>query len=326
MAKPMYQIVQMGENDLSAHTDIRVVSQRNKKLYPSTNLMLSEKDKYDTISLADYQGMYDLMKEWDSYDMVQFSLQWPEDKIISITRWFFEDAPEMPIVEYVVHSEGPDSEPQGQIYARQDVLATYKTFKAAREKAKLAPNVKATSDFIYDLFMHQDLSWEDVVNSFSYSMKVKSLLLNKTTKGVENFVRSKSTRNQVKFIIDTFAPEHKVNSMLTTTDYAIRCALNSLVDTIAEQAYGRVNDDTVTKVLSADVHLNSLGLVVSDNQERLKEELVYAVVKSDSLYLTFGALDLSDAINDLRIEFDLTDEEVTEKSVKVIKLIYPNLV
>lgn len=326
MAKTMYQIVQMGKNDLSAHPDTRVVSQRNKKFYPSTNLMLSEKDKYAVIPLADYQGMYDLMKEWDSYDMVQFSLQWPENKTISITRWFFEDAPEMPIVEYVVHSDGPDSEPQGQIYARQDVLATYKAFKAAREKAKLAPNVKATSDFIYDLFMNQDLTWEHIVDSCSSKMKLESLVLNKTIKGVDNFVRSKPTREQVKFIIDRFAPEHKVNSMKTTTSYAVRCALSSLVEAIAEQAYGQINDDTVTKVMSADVHLSSLGLVVSDNQEQLKEELVYAVVKSDSLYLTFGSLDLSDAINDLRTEFDLTDEEVTEESVKVIKLIYPNLV
>lgn len=321
--KPMYQIVQMAKDELSPKANVRVTSQRKQSIHPAVNLMLSEKDKYATADVETYQSVYEVVSAWDTFDMVQFTLQWPSGETITITRGFFFDVPEMPIVESVVSAKVGE-ESQGQIYVRQDILATYQAYQKA--SAKLSPNVRITNTFLYTLFMNQDLDWDDVLASYAGKLKLDSIVLNKSFKGVEHFVRNPSTRTQIKFITGKYMPGHKVASMKDSAALAIHCALNSLVDTIARQVYGTFNDETIAHVLNADVHLSSLGLVTEKNENGFEEEIVYAVVKDDKLYLAFGSLDMEDGINDLLVEFDLDDEDVTKDTVKTVKFIYPNLV
>lgn len=320
--KPVHQIVQMAENELTPKADVRVTSQRKQQLHPTVNLMLSEGDKYQKVDVETYQAVYELASGWDTFDMVQFSLQWPNGEVISITRGFLEDCPEMPLVESVVKTSGEDAE--GQMYARIDTLATHETYQKA--KRRQSPNVKATKEFLYNLFMHQDLDWGGVLSFYGGNLNLETILLTKTFKGVENYVRSPTTRAQVKFITSQFMPNHKVASMKDSAALAIQCALGSLVETIAKQVYGSKEDDAIENVLKADVHFTSLGLVTKTNEHQLDEELVYTFIKDNQLYLTFGALDQDDGINDLRVEFDLTDEEVTADTIKIVKFIYPNLV
>lgn len=320
--KPVYQIVQLAEDELTPKADVRVSSQRHQQIYPAVNLMLPEGDKYQKVDIETYQAVYELAYGWDTFDMAQFTLQWPNGETVSITRGFLEDCPEMPLVESVVKTSGEESE--GQIYVRLDTLATYETYQKA--KRRQSPNVKSTKEFLYNLFMHQDLDWCGVLNFYGGNRNLETIMLTKTFKGVENYVRSPTTRAQVKFITSQYLPDHKVASMKDSAAIAVQCALGSLVETIAHQVYGSKSDDSIENVLNADVHFTSLGLVTEQNEHQLDEELVYTFIKDNQLYLTFGSLDQDDGINDLRTEFDLTDEEVTADTIKIVKFIYPNLV
>lgn len=322
--KPQQQIVQMAENELSPKKSVRVTSHRKQSVHPEINLMLSEKDKYTKVDVDTYQRVFSVVSQWDTFDMATFTLQWPNGDNINITRTYL-GVYQMPITESVIKvNETDGSESSGQVYVRNDTLATYEAYELERKTC--LPNVHTPVSFVYGLFMRQDADWDDIIDSCASGVKLESLVLSKKERGVENFVREPGNREAVKFISENYLIGHVPVSIKTSTTMAATQALKSVAELIAVKVFGELSDESMEKVITANVHLSSVGLVTKTNKQGFEEELVYAVVKNDQLHLTFGSLDKEDGINDLTHEFDLRDEDVTEDTLKTVKIIYPNLV
>ncbi|CAL9980467.1 hypothetical protein VPHK449_0054 [Vibrio phage K449] len=322
--KPQKQIVQMAENELSPKRRVRVSSLHKQSVHPDINLMLSEKDKYTKVDIDTYQRVFTVVSGWNTFDMATFTLQWPNGDNINITRTYLGSY-QMPITESVIKvNETDGSESSGQVYVRNDTLATYEAFEIERKQC--LPNVHIPSHLVYNLFVNQDADWDDVLDSCASGVNLSSIVLSKLERGVDNFVRDTKVRETVKFIAENYLIGYTPTSVKTAAAKAITQGLKSIVETIAVQVFGELSDESIEKVLKADVHISSIALVTTENKQGFDEELVYAVVKNDQLHLIFGALDKEDGINDLTHEFDLYDEDVTEDKLKTVKIIYPNLV
>lgn len=320
--KPQQHIVQMDKDELSPKDNVRVVSLRKQSVKPVTHLMLSEKDKYTKVSVDTYQRVFDVVSAWDTFDMVSFTLQWPNAETISITRSFFCDAYEMPITESVIKLNGDET--SGQVYVRNDVLATYEAYETERKNS--TPNVCAPMSFIYQLFMSEDADWDDVVASCASGVNLASIVLNKEHNGMSNFVRGNKYREHLKFITKEYVVGPIPASLKEGAEIAVTKALKSIAEVIALQVYGELSDASMEKVICADVHFSSLGLVTEENKLGFHAENVYATIKNDQLHLVFGALDKEDGTYDMSHEFDLDDADVAGDKLKTVKLIYPNLV
>lgn len=314
--KAVHNIVSMAADQEIPNPDVRVTTSRKAEVYPALNLMLPEQDKYAAVDAGTYQDVYDLILDWDTIDVVTFTLQWSNDDSITITRAFLSDVYDMPMVESVIAIRGEDK--QGQMYVRQDTLATYKAFSS--DKRKNLPNIKTTHEFMYLLSMNQDLDWETILKSYSEQPEVKEVLLEKTDRAEERFILDHNNREELKFIVDNFGIKSESVSSRVLARHALRVALKSVVDAIGDQLYGK--DFDVDRIFNADVEFHSIGLVTNENKHGFPVEKVYAVDNGVKLHLVFGALDNADAVSSFVTNFDLGEEALKAHPVKEINFIY----
>ncbi|AHI61209.1 hypothetical protein vBVpaS1601_69 [Vibrio phage vB_VpaS_1601] len=317
--KVVHNIVEMRADQETPDLDVRVTTCRKNEVHPFVNLMLTEKDKYASVDVDTYQDVYDTALDWDTTDIVRFTLQWPNGDTVTITRAYLADVYDMPLVESVMASV--KGEVSGMTYVRQDTLATYKLY--ASDKRKNLPNIKTTESFMYLLSMQQDLDWETILKCYNEQPEVKEVLLEKTPRSEERFILDHAVRKEIKFIVDSFGiKSHMVNSR-TLARHALRIALKSVVDAIGHQVYGK--DYDIENIFNADVHFDTLGLHTQENKHGFKYEKVYAVDTGVKLFLVFGALDNTDAKSTFVTQFDLDESDLETHQAKEINFIYHNL-
>lgn len=313
---PKNNIIEMAKDQLVPDSDITVLSYKNQKVAPKVCLLLMDADKYTVVDHDTYSKVYDMITEWDTLDLVNFTQRW-EDGAIVVTRAFLEDKSNSPVVESVIRYEKKEAT-EGNMWVRNDILLTYAGWKA--EKLSKTPNIHASHSFVYELFMNQDLDWEDILAASSGKLELSNLVLSNDKNGVENFLLRSSIRKDIKFICDTYNINEKGMDQLRAATLAIQDLLVSMVDTVTSQIFEEVNDVNREKVLKSSVHTSSVALIYAEQTKDYTLEEVYALVKDDEVYLVFGALNLDDAKNDFLMEFDLEESDLS--GLKVVNFIY----
>lgn len=315
MKKHPHNLIEMAAEQESPSLDVRVTTHKKSEVYPALNLLLNDEEAYTSVEVGEYENVYDLVLDWDLFDIVTFTMQWPNGDTISVTRGYLGDQYDRPLVESVILDK--DGEKSGKAYVRNDTLATYKAFDTDRRKN--LPNVNASHRFIYGLSMNQDLDWETILKSYNEVPNIQDVLLEKSRRSEDAFILSHEVRDEIKFIVENFGIKSHMVDTRTLTRQALQVALKSIVDAIGCQVYGAYFD--YAKLHDADVHFNSLGLVAKPNKYGFITEPVYSVIKDDKLHLVFGALDSTDALATFVTDFDLEQSDVDGK-LKLINLIY----